>query len=89
MLQSQYGWGPMTSVPTPAPSRKKNKETKKNVRKIRDTRASSVRKEQEVEQGSEPRLEKDYQSVFGSLSSRYGFGGGWPTPSKKSKEHRS
>ncbi|PIL25974.1 hypothetical protein GSI_11728 [Ganoderma sinense ZZ0214-1] len=88
LLQAQYGWGPMTSVPTHVRS-KEDSETKKNRRKDRDTRSSSVRREQEVEQGSNSRPGKDYESVFGSMSSRYGFGGSWPTPSKKSKEHRS
>ncbi|KAM5537392.1 hypothetical protein V8D89_008911 [Ganoderma adspersum] len=85
LLQSQYGWGPMTSVPIHVRSKKEGTETKKNRRKDRDSRPSSVQQEQE---GSESRPGKDYQSVFGSLSSRYGFGGSWPTPSKHSKEHR-
>ncbi|KAI1789699.1 hypothetical protein LXA43DRAFT_1019962 [Ganoderma leucocontextum] len=86
LLQSQYGWGPMTSIPTLVPSKKQDTEMREKRRKDRNTRSRSVQEEQEADRRP---TGKNYESVFGSLSSRYGFGGHWPTPSKKSKEHRS
>ncbi|TBU55149.1 hypothetical protein BD310DRAFT_934332 [Dichomitus squalens] len=83
LLQSQYGWGPATYAPTPILSN--NKEPKKK-RTGRDTRSTGVPEEKMGERQSGG---KDYESVFGSLSSRYGFGGSWPMPTKKSKDFRS
>ena len=84
MLQSQYGWGPVTYAPTSALS--SGGERKEKKRKGHTTLSTNVLEEREGERQSGG---KNYESAFGSLSSRYGFGGSWSTPVKKSKKRYS
>ena len=81
-LQSQYGWGG-SSIPapvSPAVRRKEKKEQRKEAEDMeprRESRASS--KTPPSSSGG-----KDYETAFGTLSSRFGFGGSLPTLKRSS-----
>ncbi|KAJ8456386.1 hypothetical protein ONZ51_g12154 [Trametes cubensis] len=86
-LQSQYGWGG-SSIPaplSPAPRRKEKKEQKEaeDSKDSRESRASS-RTPATASSGG-----KDYEAAFGTLSSRFGFGGSLPMLKKSSKAKES
>ncbi|RDX43502.1 hypothetical protein OH76DRAFT_1487773 [Lentinus brumalis] len=72
-LQTQYGWGPVTSVPVRSTQMTEAQE-RTNAAKEKKAKAEAKRK---GESRSQP---KDYESAFGALSSKMGFGGTW-TPS--------
>ncbi|KAI0819285.1 hypothetical protein BC628DRAFT_1333391 [Trametes gibbosa] len=82
LLQSQYGWGAPVPVQPPlrsAPQPKKTQEKRK------ETRSTSVKESTATASGG-----KDFEAAYAALSSRFGFGGSWPTPkrSSKSKDER-
>ncbi|KAI0635515.1 hypothetical protein C8Q77DRAFT_1155311 [Trametes polyzona] len=76
-LQSQYGWGgpvqpPMRPVASSRPKEKKEQR--------KETRATSTQ-----EPAKTARETKNFEAAHAALSSRFGFGGSWPTPKKQSK----
>ncbi|RPD72410.1 hypothetical protein L226DRAFT_537211 [Lentinus tigrinus ALCF2SS1-7] len=81
-MQLEYGWGHHTFVPIESAAVKEAQEKKrlekeaKALEKARrkEAKTSSARA---VEQDQPPRTGKDYESAFGALSSKMGFGGSW------------
>ncbi|KAH9885769.1 hypothetical protein C8Q73DRAFT_795627 [Cubamyces lactineus] len=89
-LQSQYGWGG-SSIPAPVSPAARRKEKKEQRKEAED---SETQRESRASSRTPPAPSggKDYEAAFGTLSSRFGFGGSLPTlkrPStSKAKDER-
>ncbi|KAI0715781.1 hypothetical protein C8T65DRAFT_738412 [Cerioporus squamosus] len=81
-LQTQYGWGAVTSVPVESTKVAEAQERKRVVKEKKEQeKAKARRREMEMEAMSKSKSsapQRDYESAFGALSSKMGFGGGWP-----------
>ncbi|RPD59739.1 hypothetical protein L227DRAFT_576167 [Lentinus tigrinus ALCF2SS1-6] len=84
-MQLEYGWGHHTFVPIESAAVKEAQE-KKRLAKEAKALEKARRKEAkaagalESEQGQPPRTGKDYESAFGALSSKMGWGSWMPSP---------
>ncbi len=81
-LQTQYGWGPVTSVPVQSTQVAVAHERKKAAKQKEAENANAYAKRKE-ESRSQP---KDYESAFGTLSSKIGFGGRWAASASQRKQ---
>ena len=87
-LQTQYGWGHVTYVPVESKEVKEAQE-KKRAEKERKALEKAQRKEAKTASSSSSNTSsdqaprKDYESAFGALSSKMGFGGSWAASSQR------
>ena len=90
-LQTQYGWGHVTYVPVEskevkaAQEKKRAEKERKALEKAqrRDAKAASSASSSSNASSDQP-PRKDYESAFGALSSKMGFGGGsWAASSQR------
>ncbi|TFK82111.1 hypothetical protein K466DRAFT_590768 [Polyporus arcularius HHB13444] len=82
-LQTQYGWGPVMSVPVQSTQVAVAHERKKAAKEKKETENANADAKRKEEARSQP---KDYESAFGALSSKMGFGGRWPASASQRKQ---